>query len=155
MVPMPMVAEKEKAKGGRHKASDPRDDPNICPKKAKRMVDNRRSAARSKVRKKEKGEQLQAYQQARLTKVKEWEGETKDEIQRVEELCAEMEAINICWVSKIQGNDAEEIQHMQKLCAEMEASNIREVSNIQKIEYTKDYQLYPGGVTVFMASLLV
>ncbi|GMH35659.1 hypothetical protein BSKO_03527 [Bryopsis sp. KO-2023] len=50
---------KKKGKGGRQPAKDPRLDPNICPRKAKRIVANRQSAARSKQKQKQHLENLQ------------------------------------------------------------------------------------------------
>ena len=43
---------KRKGKGGRQPAMDPRLDPNVDPKKAKRILANRLSAARSKMKQK-------------------------------------------------------------------------------------------------------
>lgn len=43
-------AEKRKGKGGRQPASDPRLDPSVDPKKARRILANRLSAARSKLK---------------------------------------------------------------------------------------------------------
>lgn len=50
---------KKKGKGGRQPAKDPRLDPNICPRKAKRIVANRQSAARSKQKQKQHLESVQ------------------------------------------------------------------------------------------------
>lgn len=50
---------KKKGKGGRQPAKDPRLDPNMCPKRAKRIVANRLSAAKSKQKQKEQIEKLQ------------------------------------------------------------------------------------------------
>ena len=44
--------QKRKGKGGRQPAMDPRLDPNVDPKKAKRILANRLSAARSKMKQK-------------------------------------------------------------------------------------------------------
>lgn len=43
---------KRKGKGGRQPAADPRLDPNIDPKRARRILANRLSAARSKMKQK-------------------------------------------------------------------------------------------------------
>lgn len=43
---------KRKGKGGRQPAMDPRLDPNVDPKRAKRILANRLSAARSKMKQK-------------------------------------------------------------------------------------------------------
>lgn len=50
---------KKKGKGGRQPAKDPRLDPSVDPKKAKRIVANRRSAARSKQKQRRHVESLQ------------------------------------------------------------------------------------------------
>ena len=50
---------KKKGKGGRQPAKDPRLDPNMDPRKAKRIVANRQSAARSKQKQKRHVESLQ------------------------------------------------------------------------------------------------
>jgi len=50
---------KKKGKGGRQPAKDPRLDPNMDPRKAKRIVANRKSAARSKQKQKRHVESLQ------------------------------------------------------------------------------------------------
>ena len=50
---------KKKGKGGRQPAKDPRLDPNMDPRKAKRIVANRESAARSKQKQKRHVESLQ------------------------------------------------------------------------------------------------
>ncbi len=49
---MPVLLQnaRKKGKGGRTPAQDPRMDPNMDPKKAKRILANRQSAARSKLK---------------------------------------------------------------------------------------------------------
>lgn len=51
---------RRKGKGGRQPANDPRLDPNVDPKKARRIVANRISAAKSKLKQKSEIEVLKA-----------------------------------------------------------------------------------------------
>ena len=50
LVPVLIQKARRKGKGGRTPAADPRLDPNMDPKKAKRILANRQSAARSKLK---------------------------------------------------------------------------------------------------------
>ncbi|KAI8108800.1 hypothetical protein M9435_005217 [Picochlorum sp. BPE23] len=72
-----------KGKGGRQPAMDPRMDPNIDPKKARRILANRLSAAKSKMRQKSAIENLKAKMQALESKKK----SLMEEIASLKEKC--------------------------------------------------------------------
>lgn len=80
-----------KGKGGRQPATDPRMDPNIDPKKARRILANRLSAAKSKMRQKSAIENLKAKMQSLENKRK----SLMEEIALLKEKCEIEKAENI------------------------------------------------------------
>lgn len=85
-----------RGRGGRQPASDPRLDPKIDPKRAQRIVANRQSAARSKMRQKNRHDVLKHHQVVLTQRHELLESEIQrleDECQRLEEENQEMEKV--------------------------------------------------------------
>ncbi|KAL4458716.1 hypothetical protein ABPG75_013581 [Micractinium tetrahymenae] len=84
-----------KGKGGRQPASDPRLDPNIDPKRAARIMANRLSAAKSKLKQKAQADKQRRGQRSRQGgDDEEMEGEEEEAIQREpEEHSQQMQAV--------------------------------------------------------------
>jgi len=81
---------RRKGKGGRTPAQDPRLDPNIDPKKAKRILANRQSAARSKLKQKLVTECLRA----KLDLLSSHKSKIAKQMEELRRSCKEMETAN-------------------------------------------------------------
>mmetsp|Transcript_17277 Transcript_17277/g.37276 ORF Transcript_17277/g.37276 Transcript_17277/m.37276 type:complete len:515 (-) Transcript_17277:1247-2791(-) len=79
-----------KGKGGRQPAQDPRSDPSIDPKKAKRILANRQSAARSKLKQKLLVEALRTRQDLLVNQ----RSSTEEELEQLRRTCRELQLRN-------------------------------------------------------------
>lgn len=117
---IPHVVEKanRRGKGGRQPAIDPRMDPNIDPKKARRILANRQSAARSKMKQKLLVETLRTRQDVLASQ----RASSKEELELLRRMCADLQAKNAELEQRLSElvasqNAMQQAQHMQGAAA--------------------------------------